>query len=62
MATITGTEGADTLTPTHVSAGLVFPGDGPDSVAGLGGDDRLDGGGGNDSLLGRDGAAPAPIC
>ncbi|MRD48194.1 calcium-binding protein [Caenimonas koreensis] len=46
MATVTGTEGQDTLVGTDAS----------DVVNGLGGNDALSGGGANDSLSGGDGA------
>lgn len=53
MANITGTSGADTITPAFVSvAGQPFPSAAADSIAGLAGDDVLDGGHGHDTLLG----------
>jgi serralysin len=57
MATITGTSGNDTITPTTVSAGVtggpVTSGD--DLINGGAGNDTIDGGSGNDTLRGGDG-------
>ena len=59
MATFTGTNGADTITPTTVSAGVIatapFPGSDLDSLYGGLGNDLLDGGGGRDTVYGDSG-------
>ncbi|WP_203074160.1 beta strand repeat-containing protein [Falsiroseomonas ponticola] len=62
MATISGSSGADIITPTvaETAGGVALPG-GPatanaDSISGLGGDDTIDGGDGNDTIIGGAGA------
>lgn len=54
--TITGTAGADVVSPTKTLAGQLYPTAGPDTVSGLDGNDTLDAGAGNDSLLGGAGS------
>ena len=52
MTSYTGTENADVMTPTRISAGVLPAGTPPDlnadTLDGLGGNDTLDGGGGID--------------
>ncbi len=54
MATINGTSGNDTITPSFVSPGVTggTPSNDPDTIYGLAGNDNLDGGAGNDYLEG----------
>ncbi len=54
--TVTGTSGADVVTPAQTVAGQPTPGTGNDLINGLGGNDRLDAGGGNDRMNGGDGS------
>jgi Ca2+-binding RTX toxin-like protein len=56
MATITGTDGADTIDETQNSDGGTLATIVADSIAGLGGADLLGGGLGNDTLAGGDAA------
>lgn len=58
MANLTGTSGADTITPAFVSAGVAggAPTAGADFIVGNDGNDSLDGGGGDDFILGGLGA------
>jgi hypothetical protein len=53
MPNIIGTGGNDTITPDSVTGGVTggFPGDGDDSILGLGGDDFIIGGGGDDTIV-----------
>ncbi|MFT3973625.1 MAG: hypothetical protein QM699_09305 [Amaricoccus sp.] len=57
MATFTGTDFSETITPGTVSASVTADPDGArpsdlsDVIHGLGGNDTIDGGGGYDSLL-----------
>ena len=57
MATITGTNGNDTVTPFSASAGVTggTATSGADTILGLEGNDLLDGGGGDDSISGGGG-------
>ena len=61
MATFTGTDAPETITPTTLSGTVTadppgsLPSDANDVIHGLGGQDYIDGGGGYDTLFGGDG-------
>lgn len=57
MATITGTNGGDVITPDDETNGVTggFPSDVADVILGRNGEDFLDGGGGNDTIDGENG-------
>ena len=52
MATVFGTSGSDSISPTRASAGVTgaVPGNGSDYMSGSGGSDIVDGGGGTNKL------------
>jgi Ca2+-binding RTX toxin-like protein len=58
MATINGTSGGDSISPSGNSPGVTggVPTSGPDTINGNAGNDTINGGGGNDSILGGSGS------